>query len=620
MQHPIPNTTVAHGIRGPCTPRPFAAAFLLACLTAPAVAQTNGVPQTMTLAYPAVTFSPATKSFESTLPYATPFFVEVKLGHKESDGLIVAWTSTAAPCTPVSEAPKNETAADKAKREAAAAKKKASCLAELADALAKRDCDAVRSKLPKVSCAASERPYKREKEADTWRVLVKGDAGHLEDHEGLEFRQNYTFFVDYGQRRYSKARVKAYLDRLTKGIDGAIDAASTKLSGPAGETEAGIATITSELGSALTRIAQGDDATDAAFAATIDGSRAQYATVMGDAWKSHRMARTALNPQAVDQLFTDLYAIPGFAAGIVHPSSPLLGGYSRADLVRAFDKWGTFDPTTRRRILDGSVDLRPDEKKGTVWKTLRDGYPRPVALCHLVTLVAQDTREAVQVLAPRVAAAGLSRSDCHSTPTAGSYWSHHAEAWRHRRSASALRKTMATTLAGTGSATSAPLDEFVAPRAIALDDPNKVMLTADLGIGGVFLPAHDHRNGQLLTPMLGVNLAFVPEDKRLPLRLGWGGRHSDLLRRTSLVFGVTVARLKDSGRAVRGLISDQVTPYFGAGYRLSTSMRVSAGVLAAETQSSAPFSDEWTITAGGFVRASIDLDVYNLVRELISAF
>jgi hypothetical protein len=451
----------------------------------------------------------------------------------------------------------------------------------------------------------ADRAYQRDEKSEAWRVRVDG---HPVGEEGLEFRQTYTFLVDYGQRKPSKAELEAHTKRVLSTIDKAVE----KATADAMVSEPDFAAIAAQLMTALKAVpeepaglAKPDPKTD---------HRAQYVSAISTALQTHAKAGRKADPANFDQIVTRLYALPGFAA-VPYPQTPLLGGYDRAALLRAFGDWGTLDQKTRRSILNGTLDAQPDPKAGLVWKPLRDGYVRPLALCHFVALLKADPRTEVQAV---VADLTMKASDCSAIPSlADTVWSYHARAWAARREAAEIRESLGKALAGQTTVNSVPIVEQVKPRVIALDDPDTVMLTADIGVGGIaFLERSNQGDGTFLAPMVGVSINFVPEDKRLPVRF-WGGRHTDFLRCASIVFGVTAARLRGDGRAVRGLLGDEITPYVGFGYRFWTSFRMSAGLIAAETQAGAPLDDRWSPTVGGFIRASFDLDVYRLVKQAI---
>lgn len=573
--------------------------ILALALTAGAAppAHADGVPKPSTLTYPEVVFSPATQSFESTLPYATPFFIEVGLKPDESKGLIVVWTN---------ESPKwladglqcgtSNTGNGKAKAEA-----------ELCAALKARDCAAARKALKGAGCAMADRAYQRDEKSEAWRVRVDG---HPVGEEGLEFREDYTFLVDYGQRKPSKAELEAHTKRVLSTIDKAVEKATTD----AMASKPDFVAIATQLTTALNSVPKRPDDLEHPKLDPKTDYRTQYVSVIGNVLQAHAKAERKANPTNFDQIVTRLYALPGFAA-VPYPQTPLLGGYDRAALLRAFGDWGTLDQKTRRSILNGTLDAQPDPKAGLVWKPLRDGYVRPLALCHFVALLKADPRSEVQAV---VADLTMKASDCSAIPSqADTVWSYHTQAWATRREAAEIRESLGKALAGRTTVNSVPIVEQVKPRAIALDNPDTVMLTADIGVGGIgFSGRGDQGDGTFLAPMVGVSINFAAEDKRLPVNI-FTGRHTDLKRCTSVVFGVTTARLRGDGRAVRGLFADEITPYLGLGLRLWTSFRLSAGLVAAETQAGAPLDDRWSPTVGGFIRASFDLDVYRLVKQAI---
>lgn len=566
------------------TPALFALSLLVSLQPSKTFAE-NGIPEKTTLEYPTIKYSVSTESFESTLPYEIPFFIEVELYPNESKGLTIAWATK--------EAKKNHT----------------KHINELIKSNCKPKDDKTKSLInsKKIKCLYSSRPQSRTKEKDSWRVLVTGDP---DGHEGLRFREEYTFFIGYEQQKYSKSQVDEYIKTIKNGYKTAMkEYIKAKKSNPK--------KAVNEFNKSIESIDLGKDSPPVPKEVIEDAH--ELITPLNQIEKHHLRALNRFNIEEINQFFGKLSASK---ENIEHSeSTTLLRGYKRKDLVAKFKEWPGLNEKERQNILSGRVDLQFDSKEGLVWKPLDEGYSKPVALCQLSEIIKTMSSLQESIHAPNP----MNTPQCHTTKE-DTLWHDYEEAWAAHREVDRIFKKIENKLIQSKQFRANDHVEQVELRQIGLKNPNTVNITTDIGIGFISL----HEGGtwpdgktskgstSFFSPMVGISVGYGAEDKRVPLNIF--DCDTNWERTISMVFGVTASRLQSDTRTLRGLISDQVTPYLGVGFRPFTSFRISAGLIAAEAQTEAPLNKDWSLTVGGFIRASVDLDIYNLIKDAVSSF
>jgi hypothetical protein len=132
-------------------------------------------------------------------------------------------------------------------------------------------------------------------------------------------------------------------------------------------------------------------------------------------------------------------------------------------------------------------------------------------------------------------------------------------------------------------------------------------ISADLGVA--FAPDLSE-----VVPVLGVNLYLRPINKNVPLRLKGGFK-----RRFAFTFGVSYEGIADgegdppTGQTREDLVSGH-SLLLGAGYRLTDSMRLTAGAVVFYELDPNPLKNDRSVSYTPFVAISFDWDVAKLFR------
>ncbi|MBM4354270.1 MAG: hypothetical protein FJ109_10825 [Deltaproteobacteria bacterium] len=150
----------------------------------------------------------------------------------------------------------------------------------------------------------------------------------------------------------------------------------------------------------------------------------------------------------------------------------------------------------------------------------------------------------------------------------------------------------------------------------------QVMLTADFGFG--WFAFGDTGHAPPIVPFsAGVNFYLHPVDPNVALWesvLPWYGTFHPWYKWVSLVFGVTVSSFQRKDLGIRGLLTDDMTPFLGVGLRLHQNIRISGGATVAWHNAGAPLDDEDRLMVGGFARLSLDINVWKLLKDAVGIF
>ncbi len=115
-------------------------------------------------------------------------------------------------------------------------------------------------------------------------------------------------------------------------------------------------------------------------------------------------------------------------------------------------------------------------------------------------------------------------------------------------------------------------------------------------------------------PYVGVNLYFRPINKEVPLKQKGG-----LARRFSLMLGVTVTSVSDGQQGQVGtrenLFLSQAL-VFGAGFRVTGSLRAGGGMLLFLKEDPNPLIDDTSLAVSPYVSASLDLNVMKAASKI----
>jgi hypothetical protein len=134
----------------------------------------------------------------------------------------------------------------------------------------------------------------------------------------------------------------------------------------------------------------------------------------------------------------------------------------------------------------------------------------------------------------------------------------------------------------------------------------------DVGVGVGLFPG---RTSALREPdffqYVGVNFYLSAVDKEEPLT----GLASDFKKRVSLTAGLTLGGLKSADeRGVKGLLGGSRL-VFGAGYRLSSYLRVSGGAVVYRYENPHPLSNQKGLGASPYLSFSLDFDTFTWLKE-----
>jgi hypothetical protein len=431
----------------------------------------------------------------------------------------------------------------------------------------------------------------------------------VDEKGGLAYRRTYTFAIFYESRLTDDQAdeiVKSTLDRIDAAARRLADAVAVDPNGthntlqanphsfiaPLAEFKAALSTArldTAVAGKIGTRQPPNDLQASLDAYEGVEFNRAAIA-------RAAEAAARALTPKEIHAL-----AAPAAAFAATPVRAHLLdGGYTAMAL---FNKLGALaqKPSEFRSVLIGAKDLVVANNGAVDWAERTPGRP------------AQAMHNAVAALAEFKKAA----SAAEWTPYDGLYSvcnmneSQLKEIEKaeniEEETKSAFRKWLK--VEATGVAVSIPA--MPAPQETKT---NILDIYASVDIGVAYM--NFCQGSAYFSPTAAVNIYFAPEDGNAP----FFGKHYGFRRHFSAIVGVTMAQFAQTGSHISGLFSLSVTPFVGLGIRPVPYARVSGGLVFAKAQGDAPLSTDEHAVAGGFVAASIDFNLFDLMSTARAAF